>query len=66
MTGRSLAHKLLRQYVGRTLCAVAALTVAVYFLGVPALTILFAVATGLVGLWWLYYLLHGPPRRGSA
>ena len=60
-----MAHKLFRQYVGRTLCAVAAATVAVTFLGVTALTILFAVATGLVALWWLYYLFYGPPdRRG--
>lgn len=64
MTGRSLAHKVFRQYVGRTLCAVAAITVGVYFIGVRPLTIICAVATVLMALWWLYYLFYGPhPAR---
>ncbi len=62
MTGRSLAHKVFRQYVGRTLSAAAAITVGVYFVGVPTLTIACAVATASIALWWLYYLLYGPAR----
>ena len=62
MTGRSLAHKVFRQYVGRTFSAALAITAVVYFVGVTALTIVCAVVTAVVALWWLYYVLYGPPR----
>ena len=62
MTGRSLAYKVFQQYPGRTLTAVAAITVAVYFAGIPALTVACVVATCLAVVWWLYYLFYGPMR----
>jgi len=63
VTGRSLAHKVFRQYVGRTFSTALAVTVVAYFVGVTALTIACAGVTVAIGLWWLYYVLYGPPAR---
>jgi len=60
VTARSLAQKAFQQYVGRTLSAAVAITVAVYFLGVPILTFVCAVAAAFVALWWLYFVVSGP------
>ena len=60
MTGRAIAHKVFRQYVGRTLSVVIVVALVVYFLGVPALTIAVCVVAVLIALWWLYYVLYGP------
>lgn len=64
VTGRALAHKLFRRYVGRTLSATIVVAVAVYFLHVPALTIAVTVVAVLIAVWWLYYVLYGPPVSG--
>jgi len=63
VTARSLAQKVFQQYVGRTLSAAVAIAVAVYFLGVPVLTIVCGVAAVLVALWWLYFVVNGPRPR---
>lgn len=60
MTGRSLTQKVFQQYVGRTLSGAVVVTVAVYFLGVPVLTVICAVAAALILLWWVYFLVNGP------
>jgi uncharacterized membrane protein len=65
MTSGALAHKLFRQYVGRTLSVAVVVVVAVYFLHVPALTIAVAVVAVPIAAWWLYYVLNGPARRGG-
>jgi hypothetical protein len=62
MTSRALLHKVFRQYVGRTLSAAIVAAVAVYFVGVPALTVAVAVVAAGIALWWLYYVLYGPDR----
>ena len=62
MTSRALLHKVFRQYVGGTLCAAIVVALAVYFVGVPALTIAVTVVAALIALWWLYYVLYGPDR----
>lgn len=63
VTARSFAQKVFQQYVGRTLSAAIVITVVVYFLGVPVLTIVCAVAAVLVALWWVYFLVNGPRRN---
>jgi len=63
VTARSLAQKVFQQYVGRTLSAAVAIAVAVYFVGVPVLTIVCGVAAVLVALWWLYFMVNGPRPR---
>jgi hypothetical protein len=60
VTARSLAQKVFQQHVGRTLSAAVVIAVAVYFLGVPVLTIVCTVAAVLIALWWLYFVVNGP------
>ena len=60
MTARSLAQKVFQQHVGRTLSVALLIAVAVYFLGVPVLTIVCIVAAVLIAVWWLYFVVNGP------
>jgi len=62
VTGRSFAHEVFQRHVGRTLSVAVAITVVVYFLGVPVLTIVCTAATVLIALWWLYFVVNGPSR----
>ena len=46
--------------VHRVPIAAAVWAVAVYFLGVPVLTIVCIVAAVLITVWWLYFVVNGP------